>query len=535
MAQYVYKNDAGASLAINDDYQSATVSVFKTESAVNRTVFSTTVPNETGEFSAGFEAAGSQVGLRIKHNGSDYTYFPGANPPQYIGVACFRQLGGAGGVVPGYRIVAVNSNTEDAVINLIHSGGFNYNNYVVQWVSEEDAEESIEADYAWDEPPSTNPDDINNVDPSGGEYADTDDFFDSDDIIPNDFPLPDAIDYGKFLTCYMLDSGDLNTLGDNLFFADFWATLRNKFDGLTDPLSCVMRCHELPIKPSYIGRVSADFALGGDKLYVDGNPVSVHKAVVRFQNVSCGSIAVKEVWGSAKDYSDVDISIFLPFVGVKQLDPDLIVGNTIELLCRFDVWTGDIVYLLYQNNADIGGKYYKQSALIYRFTGNCASDVPIGRVDNSKAILGVISGIVGIAGGVAMAGVGGAALAAKGAAGAGAAGASLGISAGVNTVDKSLGMIGEGFRPIINTSGSVAGAPGLMDMQTPYLIIKRGVPEYPINWRHQIGAPRNQNLPVSGLHGFTKFSDIYIENLGIAVKEEIEEARRLLCTAGIIL
>ena len=387
----------------------------------------------------------------------------------------------------------------------------------------------------WDESPSTDPTDPDNLEARGGEYADTMPFGALDGIGLTELELPKAQDYGRLLTAYVLDAVDMVNLGNCLFLAGTWQNLKNKFEGLADPMQFIFSCKELALDSSYIPVSNRYFGLGGNHVTNEqGVTLQIPSTLSRFTKTSLGSFDLKEVFGTSKDYTDVDISIYLPYCGVKQLDPDLVVGNRITLVVMVDIWTGDVFYTIHTDNRDIGGKYYRQEAVIYRFTGNCATNLPIGKVDNSDAVLKIASNIVGLGAGIGLAVGSGGATMVEGASEI-ATRQALATNVAVNNAQGLTGALSSGFNPTVQTSDGVTGAFGLMDLQYPYLIIKRGVPQYPTNFRKQIGAPRYQTLQVTNLTGFTKFSAIHLEYMGVAVSEEITELERLLTSEGIIL
>lgn len=385
----------------------------------------------------------------------------------------------------------------------------------------------------WEDTPSIDPNDPGNMEPHGGEYADTMRFGALDDISLSEIELPYAQDYGKLVMAYVLDAVDMSNLGEALFLGGTWQNLKNKFEGLADPMNFIFSCKELALDPSYISKANRYFSLGGNIVhYENNNPVVLPATLSRFTKVTLGSFDLKEVFGTSKDYTDVDISIYLPYCGVKQLDPDIVVGTKVTLVVMVDCWTGDVFYTIHTNNSNIGGKYYRQEAVVYRFTGNCATNMPIGKVDNSDAVMKIASNIVGLGVGAAMAGATG---------GASVAGGSMtatnviGLNTATGNAQGLAQNLQQGFNPTVQTSDGVSGAFGLCDLQFPYLIIKRGVPQYPDNFRKQIGAPRYQTLQLNTLSGFTKFSAIHLEYMGIATVEEINELERLLTTEGVIL
>lgn len=390
----------------------------------------------------------------------------------------------------------------------------------------------------WDEKPETDPDDPYNIEPKGGEYADREPFDATDEIDINDLPFPELfsnMDYGGVVRLYALNETQMQNIASNLFTGNFWTDLKNKFSGVSDPLSMILNCIQLPFTPS--ASDNATFTIGG----VQMTGVQASYSTSRYKKESFGTVHIGEVWGSEKDYSEVTISLYLPYVGVKEVDPDIVVNTDCTLICYIDTWTGDLLYLLHVSNTNSSGTYYRSNSVPYRWAGNCAKKVPLGRVDNTGAVMKIAGAAVALGVGLGTMGAG-MAVAAPGAAA--AVGGNAAVAAGSAASMVKTGAVGAGagaagllggFKPTVQTSSGIEGASGAMDIQNAYFIIKRGVPAYPNNWREQIGAPRFQTLPISGLTGYTSFSDIKLENMGLAVAEEVAELENLVKTEGIIL
>lgn len=395
----------------------------------------------------------------------------------------------------------------------------------------------------WDEEPTDDPADPNNDNPSGGGYADTDDFGLTDDLPLAD--LPDGsdleVDTGSFLTLYVLDAAEMSVLGTKLFNATFWGALANKFSGLSDPMKFIISANVMPF---LVSDGAKEMKLGGVTVET-GHSIQYNSK--RFIQYTFGALTLKETWGTDKDYSATSVDIYLPYSGVHTLDVDAVMQSTLTLKCNVDLWTGDIVYLLHSSNADMDKKYFKQENVLYRWTGNCATSLPLGTVDPSGPIIKGFSSLAGMAAGFAIGGPAGAAIGgamasvAGGAAGDGGgaqpqqAGAKQMAGAAVAGLGAASTVLNMDFTPLGGAGNGVSGASGMMDYQFPYLIIKRGVPAYPNNWRAQIGAPRYQTFTLSDLSGYTLFADIKLQNMGVAVQEEIAELERLLTTEGVIL
>ena len=403
----------------------------------------------------------------------------------------------------------------------------------------------------WDETPSEDPNDPEGTEPTGGEFADRMPFDDTTQQTLLMTPNPEAtmtMNYGKMLRTYVLTQAYLTSVASALFSGNFWTQLKNKFAGLSDPMELIVNCIQIPVAVSNVS--TGTFRIGGVELDDDnGDPVTVAYTNSRYLQLDFGSITLKEVWGSAKDYSDCSISIYLPYVGVKELDPDICVGCTLTLKGTLDYWTGDVLYLLHVSNADMHKKYFAAQSFAYRWSGNCGKTSPIGRVDNTNKMLGIIGTIAGLTAGAAAVGVGlgGAAAGAIGAAGLasqGMAGAATGgITSGLGTATAGMAVMGatvakalhSGFKPTVQSSSGVSGAPGQMDIQKAYIMVKRGVPKYPNGWRDTIGAPNYQTFSGVSMSGYTLFSEIHLTGMGDAAEEERAELERILCEEGVIL
>lgn len=377
-------------------------------------------------------------------------------------------------------------------------------------------------DRDWDDAPTTDPEDPFGDNPLGGEFADTEYF--NDTVLQKlaDLDEPETIDYGAFMTAYELESSNIGDIGSALFATSFWTSLKNKFEGLSDPLSMIISAVEIPFR---LAVTPTTFKLGGITVEdSNGNAISCMKHTSRYIKYSFGTITMKEVWGTAKDYTDCDISIFLPYVGMRQIDTDLAINSQLTLAVIVDVWTGDLNYLLQVNNSNMVYKYFNSSGVPYRWSGNCGNKIPIGKVDPSTPILNVAQSLGSMAIGAGLMIAGGAAAGPAGAAAGATAGKAILGGAGASTFmggAKSLANeFNSGFNPIAQSSGNISGAAGYMDYQYPYLVIKRGVPRYPNNWRKEFGAPRYQEFTISSLSGYTEFAEIHADDVSGASDDE---------------
>lgn len=360
----------------------------------------------------------------------------------------------------------------------------------------------------WDETPTPSDyDDPSRTSPQGGEFADREAFGETDEI---DIPLEaQEITLSGFITMYSLGQGDVANLGAAIFTNDTWTNLRNKFNGVGDPISYIISAVEIPVPPSTDN--SKNFNLGGVEIENgSGNPVPIHCTNFRYRNLAFGSVTLKETWGTEKDYSQTSVSIYLPYVGVKDLDAEIVVNSTLTLKGCIDISNGDLFYALIVNKSDRPGVYIGSSGVAYRFQGNAGRQIPVGRADNTGQLAAMFGGMasmgVGLMSGNPMMAVGGAA----------------GIIGGAAIGQK------------VSMASGAGGSIGRADVQYPYLIITRKVPVYPNEWRAHFGATRYQTFTVSDVHGYTQFADYHadqIEGANDAERAAIEQAMK----AGVFL
>ena len=337
----------------------------------------------------------------------------------------------------------------------------------------------------WDESPSADENDPERTGPQGGEYADTNPLgYGNDDI-----DVPDTVnemDYSGLINAYQLDNGTLFAVGEAIFSSNTWQNLKLRFDGIGDPISYIISAVEIP----YDARSTpTQFMLGGVLVEGPSGSVAVNKIGKRYHILNFGSINLKETWGTEKDYTTTDISIYLPYVGVKDLDTSIVMNSVITVKAFLDVWNGDLLYMIVVDNKAAAYKYLGSHGIVYRFQGNCGKQIPIGKVDNSNQMMAMT-------GAMASMGVG------------------LMTANPMMAIGGAAGLIGgAAMSPKVSTAGGITGAIGRADVQYPYLIIKQSVPVYPKGWRAHFGAPRYQTLKIGDLTGYVKCADVHAENI----------------------
>ena len=301
----------------------------------------------------------------------------------------------------------------------------------------------------------------------------------------------------------------------------------NPFDG-------VIGAHELYATPSKDGysTIRSGFLDSG---------ISSIIVRQRYTEINCGSILIPEYWGNYLDYSPYSRAyIYLPFIGIMDLDVDDIVGHAVNVLYHVDSYTGSCI-------AQITCARDDYSNTIYQFSGDCSVEIPMagGSQANIKAAMiaanayqnaaNVSAGMSlwgGIASGIASA-IGGALMP-------GAASTIGGITSGIGqaiggyTSSQSQKAYGEAQHTAamvsqkshVQHSGSFGGSHGAMGIKKPYIIIRRPIQKVVTNYNKLYGYPAHKMVVIGECTGYLRCREVNVQS-SLATDEEkrmIEEA-----------
>lgn len=317
---------------------------------------------------------------------------------------------------------------------------------------------------------------------TGGGKGDFDEI--GDDI---DFPENNGLTSLStgFTTIYAPNTTQLNKLSAYMWSSEIFDTLKKMY---SNPIDVILGLHILPVFPPISG--SSTVSLGGVS-----TGVSMAKVSAQYTDVHCGEIEIKEFWGSALDYSPyTKIQIYLPYIGTRTLNVDDIMNKKIEVRYRVDVLTGSLVVFIKS-----GG------SVLYQFSGNCSSAIPITGRDFSQIIQSAISTAVTVGSTVAT----------------GGSTAPLSAGMALSGVLTTAGNV-MNSKPQVQKSGGMGGTGGLMGEQTPYLIIERPRQSLPVDYMKFVGYPSNITSKLSALKGYTEIESVHLEGVTATDNEKTE-------------
>lgn len=227
----------------------------------------------------------------------------------------------------------------------------------------------------------------------------------------------------------------------------------------------------------------------------------------QYVEIDCGSIDMDEYWNAYLDYAPyTKMSIYLPYIGVKELNVNDCMNRTISLKYKIDLASGSCVAIIKCDDS-----------VYYHFGGNCASSIPITATQMQEVIRNAVTTAVAVGATAAAVGSGAAPTVIAASAGASAASAARSVMSGVD----------------YHRSGANGGTTGLMSVQTPYLILTRPRQAVPENQNTYTGYPSFITEQIGDLEGYTEVEIIHMHNL-TCTSEEFEEIDELLLKGVII-
>lgn len=313
---------------------------------------------------------------------------------------------------------------------------------------------------------------------------------------------------------------------DNLFDLSTWKKM------FTDPMEAIINLAIQPLQLPESGATN-DIIVGNMSTDCAGNVVSNPYQIVDF-----GSLNIKEYWGTFVDFSPyTNISIYLPYVGIRQLNVDDIMPGTIQLKAYCDGLTGSLVYHLYSVQRNAAG--HEHRSILYSWAGECQYQIPFSATNMTRVVTAIGSAVMAVGGAIATVASGGAAAPAAGAAtaGAGAGGAAAGAAAGSGlstALELSSGIAAGGAslmgaKEQVQRGGAMSGNLGLFGVQYPYLIFQRPEQSVPMSYNELVGKPSNVYDAIGSFEGLVKVLSVHVDNIGNqATASEKAEIERLL-------
>ena len=331
-----------------------------------------------------------------------------------------------------------------------------------------------------------------------------------DPIPVPDLPSLGATDAG-FITMYRLTATEMRTFAQRFFATDILGAIKNFF---SNPMDIFVGLGIIPFEPD---ASTTWYPLIGET-YLSHQMLS--KLDSQFWAIDCGSITIKEYGKNCFDYAPyTKITIFLPYIGYRQLPVDEVMGKTISVKYHCDCLTGDCIAFISTQVMPQGMKP-PVGVVIAEYNGNILTHCPVASQSFDSAVSAAISlscAGVGMIAGDAISGVSPEKVGNQ---------ASQLIAASSNVV--------AGLKPNVKRDGAIAAAAGYMGVQRPYIIREIPNQSLPDNYHSFFGYPSNISGTLNdGFSGFAIVEDIQLNNIP-AMEDERKEIMELL-REGVII
>lgn len=293
-----------------------------------------------------------------------------------------------------------------------------------------------------------------------------------------------------FVTAFVPTSAQLKSLANYM-----WHTLdlENWRKIFADPMDVVTSLMMLPVTPNKGS--AAEVTVGNIS-----TGISMTTLAGQIVQIDCGTLEVKEYWGSYLDYDPyTKIQIFLPYIGFRPISTDEIMGKTIHVKYNVDCLSGNCV-----------AQILCGEDLLYSFAGSMGYQVPFSATDWSNFVSSTLtlagSAITTVATGGASAPMTVPAIA----------------SSAVNM-----------FKQNVDHSGTLAGNSGYLSDNYVYLTITRPRQALPKDQNKYSGYPSLVTAKLSDITGYTVVKEVHLENIS-CTGAELNEMENLL-KQGVIL
>ena len=346
-----------------------------------------------------------------------------------------------------------------------------------------------------------NPFDNNQDDGDQGGNEESDD--DSDPVEVPPLPTLDVSDLGGF-NLYKVTATDVKAL---FTYLNSHAPGDAILKWIQNPIQGIISLHVLPYPVTVPGGSGNSITILGIDTGTAGYKIK------QFQEWKLGGVRVP--YGFDNTFLDYEpftkVSIYLPFVGIRQLDTDEVMGQNLSVTYQFDNVSGSCIAFITVNGA-----------VRYTFSGSCAIGIPISQSNWGQTYMAAATIAAGGVTGAIGAGVG--AMAGATSMGAVAGQAAIGAGQGIATASGLGSAIG---KPSVSRSGSISGAASALGVPYPYIIIERPTKASSANPAPVTGLISGRTLPLGSLSGYNIIESVHLSGVP-ATASELDEIERLL-------
>ena len=305
--------------------------------------------------------------------------------------------------------------------------------------------------------------------------------------LPDIPDIPTAVSTG-FMKLYNPTDQEIMDLCTELTTDSVLESLKKYFGN--NPLDFIVGLHVVP------GTFTKDASKYKIKYGSYQSDVAMYPITDEFTVLDYGKINLKEIYGNWEDYNPhTKMNIYLPYIGIRDIDPDKVQGTELNLKYMVDAVTGSILASLTSIRRDSDN--YGAEYLVGQWGAQASYTIPLTNTQHNAAVNAVMAVVsAGVTLGAAIA-TSGASLPATAIAGSATGLALSGAHAG---------------KTDITMQGSVSGALSFFTGKEAYVNITYPKEGRPNEYDHIVGMPSNLNTDLQH-----QPKDSYIEFLNVDV------------------
>lgn len=286
---------------------------------------------------------------------------------------------------------------------------------------------------------------------------------------------------------YHPTQAQINSFGAWLWGSVFTTDIRKLFE---DPIQGVISLHKVFAPP-------VDSGSGNIVVGTLDSGVGSATVTQQYVTVDCGSVSCNEDFGNVFDYAPfTSVSLFLPFIGIVPLDVSDVMRSTIHVVYGVDVFTGACLAMIEVSRDG-------NTINLYQYSGVASVEYPLTNMQQSN----ILSGLLSVAGGVAMT----------------VASGGVGFAAGAAMV----GGAAQAANTHIGRSGGFSGNAGAMGIKKPYLIIVRPQTKVANSFPLLAGYPTNYSCKLGDCSNHVVVKHVHIDGIN-ATDAELAQIDTLL-------
>lgn len=227
----------------------------------------------------------------------------------------------------------------------------------------------------------------------------------------------------------------------------------------------------------------------------------------QYIDVDCGTCYVPEEYKTLLDYNNYTrTKLFLPFIGICEVNTDDIMGATSHLVYHCDILTGEVIAELEVQKSQTAIYNIEYNSVLYSYKGNFLTSVPLTGNNYQQLYSGVLN---------------------------------LVTAAALPTPASVAGVAADvlGQKVTVQRSGNLTSNGGALGGYLPYYIFEKAIRSVPEHNNKYLGYPINKTYTLSSINGYTEIEPGTFRTDKFNKKIYDEEAQELLqlMEGGIIL